>query len=503
MESALLQRLLLDIAKAVSIVMACRVSPLQKAQMVSLVRANVVGPDGRAVVTLAIGDGANDVPMIQTAQVGVGIAGREGRQSVNNSDFAIVQFKYLGRLLFLHGRWNYLRTCKCTLFTFWRNAVQVLMITIYTYVSGFSGTILFEDSIRILFNFFGAVPIIPTGIFDQDVDERLALARPLLYRVGREQVGLSTLKIAWTLLSVLAHSVILQLVWYFAFDDMVWLGVGDSYSFGTACFSGLLVDVFYRIGFLSYTRNHWTMASLGVCIFGYVSYCVFLCVMPPNGNIPLLSSLLEPKIYRVPWQLAKTAPFWMCTVCASLFAAVFDTGIDFFLETTSVTQREVQQDRKRALQIAIEQQRGEAPGLKFFGIRNGKFSLALSSGIPKTGIAKDAHYQPLVSNESKRPQEADEAVQPLLKELRAETRSCRFRDRDRQVARRSGNCARANDEEDKSWEVYSRLPPPRSGDMCWRHQAYADLGINLDPVSQQQCYSYISVGEFLTKDSDV
>jgi len=500
-ESALLQRLLLDIAKAVSIVMACRVSPLQKAQMVSLVRENVVGPDGRAVVTLAIGDGANDVPMIQTAQVGVGIAGREGRQSVNNSDFAIGQFEYLGRLLFLHGRWNYLRTCKYTLFTFWRNAVQVLMITIYTYVSGFSGTILFEDSIRILFNFFGTVPIIATGIFDQDVDERLALSCPHLYRVGREQVGLSILKIAWTLLSALAHSVILQLVWYFAFDDMAWLGVGDYYSFGTACFSGLLVDVFYRIGFLNYTHNHWTMASLGVCIFGYVSYCVFLCVMPPNGNIPLLSSFLEPNMYRVPWQLAKAAPFWVCTVCASLFAAVFDTGIDFFLETTSVTQREVQQDRMRALQIAIEQQHGEAPGLKFSDIRNGKFSLALSSGIPKTGIAKDVHYQPLVSNESKRPKEADEADQPLLEELRAEIRSCHFRARDRQVGRTSGKCPHANDEEDESWDDYSRLPPRRSGDMCRRHQAYADLGINLDPVSQQQCYSYISVDEFLTKDS--
>merc|ERR1712100_246159 len=72
-------------------------------------------------VTLAIGDGANDVPMIQEAHVGIGIAGREGRQAVNNSDFAIGQFRYLQRLMLVHGRWNYRRQCSYTLFTFWRN----------------------------------------------------------------------------------------------------------------------------------------------------------------------------------------------------------------------------------------------------------------------------------------------------------------------------------------------------------------------------------------------
>merc|ERR1712176_1327589 len=93
----------LEVAIHCSVVIACRVSPLQKAQMVSLVRTGVTPTP----VTLSIGDGANDVPMIQEAQVGIGIAGREGRQAVNNSDFAIGQFSYLQRLLLVHGRWNY------------------------------------------------------------------------------------------------------------------------------------------------------------------------------------------------------------------------------------------------------------------------------------------------------------------------------------------------------------------------------------------------------------
>jgi len=417
---------------------------------------------------------------------------------VNNSDFAIGQFEYLGRLLFLHGRWNYLRTCKYTLFTFWRNAVQVLMITIYTFVSGFSGTILFEDSIRILFNFFGTVPIIATGIFDQDVDEKLALSCPHLYRVGREQAGLSILKIAWTLLSALAHSVILQLVWYFAFDSMAWLGVGDYYSFGTACFSGLLVDVFYRVWFLNYTHNLWTCLSLAACLFGYVSYCVFLCVMPPTGTIPVLSSFLEPNMYLVPGHLVTQAPFLVCTVSASLFAAVFDTFIDFFLETTSQIQRDQQEDRKLALQVAKDSKHGEAQGLKFSSVK--KSFLFTLSDIPKTFQKicmpkSKGEHEPLMTVDPERPQ--DEAGEQFPPEMRKEISGCQFRKRDTLVGRANSACT-LSENLDRN---YSKLPKPQAPDRCRRHQAYMDLGIRLDPFSQQQLRSYVSVDEFLTPES--
>jgi phospholipid-translocating ATPase len=84
-------------------VICCRVSPSQKAMVVRMVR---IGLD---VMTLAIGDGANDVAMIQEAHVGVGIAGEEGRQAVMSSDYAIGQFRFLSRLVLVHGRWSYRR----------------------------------------------------------------------------------------------------------------------------------------------------------------------------------------------------------------------------------------------------------------------------------------------------------------------------------------------------------------------------------------------------------
>jgi phospholipid-translocating ATPase len=84
-------------------VVCCRVSPKQKALVVKLVK------DGLNTVTLAIGDGANDVSMIQAADIGVGISGEEGLQAVNASDYAIAQFRFLKRLLLVHGHWSYAR----------------------------------------------------------------------------------------------------------------------------------------------------------------------------------------------------------------------------------------------------------------------------------------------------------------------------------------------------------------------------------------------------------
>ena len=96
------QRFLL-LCKQCRSVLCCRVSPSQKAAVVRLVKS------GLDVMALSIGDGANDVAMIQEADVGVGIAGEEGRQAVMSSDYAIGQFRFLQRLVLVHGRWSYRR----------------------------------------------------------------------------------------------------------------------------------------------------------------------------------------------------------------------------------------------------------------------------------------------------------------------------------------------------------------------------------------------------------
>ena len=102
LDDTLRQKFLL-LCKQCKSVLCCRVSPSQKAAVVQLVKT------GLDVMTLSIGDGANDVAMIQEADVGVGIAGEEGRQAVMSSDYAIGQFRFLQRLVLVHGRWSYRR----------------------------------------------------------------------------------------------------------------------------------------------------------------------------------------------------------------------------------------------------------------------------------------------------------------------------------------------------------------------------------------------------------
>jgi phospholipid-translocating ATPase len=115
--------LFLNLAILVDTVICCRASPSQKAMLVKAIRKKI-----KDSVTLAIGDGANDIAMIQEAHVGIGITGKEGLQAARCSDYSIAQFRFLLKLLLVHGRWNYIRTCKYTLATFWKEAVMTFSL---------------------------------------------------------------------------------------------------------------------------------------------------------------------------------------------------------------------------------------------------------------------------------------------------------------------------------------------------------------------------------------
>ncbi|OQR97796.1 phospholipid-transporting ATPase [Achlya hypogyna] len=171
---------LIGLAQFCVAVLCCRVSPAQKADMVRLIRENI--PDAR---TLAIGDGANDVAMIQAAHVGIGISGQEGMQAVNSSDYAIAQFRFLKRLLLVHGRWNYLRISKVVVYMFYKNITLVLAQYWYGFLSGASGSkVYWEIGVQVYNIFFTGLPIVVLGVLDQDLPDHMSLKFPALYSVG-------------------------------------------------------------------------------------------------------------------------------------------------------------------------------------------------------------------------------------------------------------------------------------------------------------------------------
>ena len=120
-------------------VICCRVSPIQKAEVVELVKENTND------LCLAIGDGANDVAMIQKAHIGVGINGNEGLQAANNSDFAIAQFRFLKRLLLVHGAWFHTRIAKLIYWSFYKNICLYIIELWFAKSSYWTGQTLFES----------------------------------------------------------------------------------------------------------------------------------------------------------------------------------------------------------------------------------------------------------------------------------------------------------------------------------------------------------------------
>ncbi len=179
---SLIQKFLL-LCKQCKSVLCCRVSPAQKAAVVAMVK------NGLDVMTLSIGDGANDVAMIQEADIGVGIAGEEGRQAVMSSDYAIAQFRFLQRLVLVHGRWSYRRLAETISNFFYKNMVWVWSIFWYQIFTNFDISYIFDYTYILLFNlFFTSVPVILMGVLDQDVSDTVSLAVPQLYRRGIERL---------------------------------------------------------------------------------------------------------------------------------------------------------------------------------------------------------------------------------------------------------------------------------------------------------------------------
>ncbi|KIX96727.1 uncharacterized protein Z520_07446 [Fonsecaea multimorphosa CBS 102226] len=239
-----LRQRFLVLCKQCKSVLCCRVSPAQKAAVVQLVKT------GLDVMALSIGDGANDIAMIQEADVGVGIAGEEGRQAVMSSDYAIGQFRFLQRLVLVHGRWSYRRLAESIANFFYKNLVWTFALFWYQIYNNFDITYLFDYTYILLVNLaFTSVPVALLGILDQDVSDKVSLAVPQLYRRGMERKEWTQVKFWLYMVDGLYQSAICYFMAYLLFQPATFetengRGIADRSRMGVyvACVTIIVIN---------------------------------------------------------------------------------------------------------------------------------------------------------------------------------------------------------------------------------------------------------------------
>ncbi|XP_017261311.1 phospholipid-transporting ATPase ID isoform X2 [Kryptolebias marmoratus] len=290
-----LEHILLDLACLCKTVICCRVTPLQKAQVVELVRRH------RGAVTLAVGDGANDVSMIKTAHIGVGISGQEGMQAVLASDYSFAQFRCLQRLLLVHGRWSYFRMCNFLGYFFYKNFAFTLVHFWYGFFCGFSAQTVYDQWFITLFNIvYTSLPVLAMGLFDQDVSDQNSLRYPSLYKPGQQNLLFNKRRFFLCTLQGVTTSFLLFFIPYGAFSVMEkddGSSFSDQHTFAVTVATTLVIVVSVQIGL---DTHYWTAVNLLFVGGSLVVYFATLFAMQSNGlfgvfpgNFPFVGTALN------------------------------------------------------------------------------------------------------------------------------------------------------------------------------------------------------------------
>lgn len=271
---------LLTVMEASRTVVCCRCRPDQKRQMVELVRTGV-----HKARTLAIGDGANDVDMILEANVGVGIIGAEGVQAANASDYSIGRFRFLQRLLLVHGRWNYVRMSNLILYMFWKNVLYAFTQTAYVPYTAWSGQKFFLEPAAQLFNLlFTGAPVLVMAVLDQDVSEENALRFPYLYSDGvlHKRLNILLLVAYWV---DAAYQGILMTI--FAWLAGGWASQGGStpyiFELGTYVFTAVVLVASIRLAMMTFNHTFLFMVVLAASCLIWVPAVWIMDVADSDG----------------------------------------------------------------------------------------------------------------------------------------------------------------------------------------------------------------------------
>ena len=313
-----LQQLFISLAVLVDTVICCRASPSQKAYLVNTIRNKV-----HNAITLAIGDGANDIAMIQEAHVGIGITGKEGLQAARTSDYSIAQFRFLTKLLLVHGRWNYIRTCKYILGTFWKEMLFYLTQALYQRYAGYTGTSLYESWSLSLFNtLFTSLPVIFMGIFEQDLSASTLMAVPELYHSLGHLNGGFKIKIylAWVAMAA-CQAVIVFFIMLGLFGQTMFTVDNGLYAMGALSFTACILIIATKLQFWEIHNKTYTSAiSMVSSVGGWFLWMIILSSLYHNNVIYDVKGGFQERFGR-------NALWWLTLILVMAACWVLEIGV--------------------------------------------------------------------------------------------------------------------------------------------------------------------------------
>ncbi|XP_055018989.1 LOW QUALITY PROTEIN: phospholipid-transporting ATPase IH [Boleophthalmus pectinirostris] len=335
------KEIFLEICRNCSAVLCCRMAPLQKAQIVKLIKTSKEHP-----ITLAIGDGANDVSMILEAHVGIGIMGKEGRQAMRNSDYAIPKFKHLKKLLLVHGHYYYIRISELVQYFFYKNVVFIFPQFLYQFFCGFSQQPLYDTAYLTLYNIsFTSLPILAYSLIEQHINMDTLKKDPTLYRdIGKNSLLRWPTFIYWTALGVY-EAVVMFFGVYFLFDNTTFTSNGQmfgNWTFGTLVFTILVFTVTFK---LALDTHYWTWISHFVIWGSLLFYVVFSLLW---GGI-IWPFLNYQRMYYVFMQMLSSGPAWLSIILLIAACLVPDVAKTVLWRALWPTTTEKIQCERRAL----------------------------------------------------------------------------------------------------------------------------------------------------------
>ncbi|KAK3703461.1 drs2 neo1 protein [Vermiconidia calcicola] len=402
-----LHTLFLDLAILADSVVCCRASPSQKAALVHSIRRRV-----NRSVTLAIGDGANDIAMIQEAHVGIGLTGKEGLQAARVSDYSIAQFRFLNKLLLVHGRWNYIRTAKYTVGTFWKEMLFYTTQALYQRWNGYTGSSLYEEWSLSMFNtLFTSLPVIFLGVFEKDLSASTLLAVPELYTRGQRAAAFNfRVYFSWMFMAA-SEAMMVYFVMWSLFGKAIFTAGQDRFAMGAMTYSACVILINIKLQLLE-QHNRSVMALICVlveCGVWFVWNLVFSVTYAENQEMNVKGGIL--------YRFGQNPLWWLALILSVASCITFEIGVRAFkraffptdVETFQELEKDINVRRRFEESAASELQAGWSHGTK-------KSSLELQRDADAQA-KREGEVQDLLA----RPRDMEEGLGPHKKSGGVET----------------------------------------------------------------------------------